>query len=223
LTELVREENLYKEEMTAMRHLSDSIQSLAQDLTARIRWEQELGGEGYDARKVAPVSSPAPGPESLPKEAPRAVGLPQEPPRTESLPREVSLAEPPDAASALAALRAEIGECTRCGLAGGRTHLVFGEGNPEAELVFVGEGPGRDEDLAGRPFVGAAGQLLDRIIQAMTLERGSVYICNVVKCRPPGNRTPASEEQQWPSGPPPPKSSWTRRPPSAASAGGSTT
>jgi uracil-DNA glycosylase family 4 len=72
---------------------------------------------------------------------------------------------------------------------------VFGEGSPNASLVFVGEGPGRDEDMAGRPFVGAAGQLLDKIIEAMQLGRSDVYICNVVKCRPPSNRVPNPEEQ----------------------------
>ena len=76
----------------------------------------------------------------------------------------------------------------------GRTNIVFGEGNSKAELVFVGEGPGRDEDLQGRPFVGRAGQLLTKIISAMGLERSDVYICNVVKCRPPENRNPQPEE-----------------------------
>lgn len=91
-------------------------------------------------------------------------------------------------------IREEIGDCTRCKLHEGRTKLVFGEGNPKARLVFVGEGPGRDEDLQGRPFVGRAGQLLNKIIEAMGLKREDVYICNVVKCRPPENRTPEPDE-----------------------------
>lgn len=91
-------------------------------------------------------------------------------------------------------IRAEIGDCTRCKLSEGRTHIVFGEGNPKARLVFVGEGPGRDEDLQGRPFVGRAGQLLNKIIEAMGLKREDVYICNVVKCRPPENRAPEPDE-----------------------------
>ena len=91
-------------------------------------------------------------------------------------------------------VRSELGDCQRCPLAGGRTHIVFGEGNPQADLVFVGEGPGRDEDISGRPFVGAAGQLLDKIIQAMGLTRDQVYICNIIKCRPPNNRDPEPEE-----------------------------
>jgi DNA polymerase len=94
----------------------------------------------------------------------------------------------------LAALRREIGECTRCKLCRGRQTVVFGEGNPEAALMFVGEGPGADEDATGRPFVGKAGQLLDKMIRAMTLQREEVYIANVVKCRPPGNRTPEPDE-----------------------------
>jgi len=95
----------------------------------------------------------------------------------------------------LEALRAHLGDCRRCGLHKGRTHLVFGEGNPKARLVFVGEGPGYDEDREGRPFVGKSGQLLTRIIEnAMGLTRDAVYICNVVKCRPPGNRDPNPDE-----------------------------
>ncbi|MBI2339648.1 MAG: uracil-DNA glycosylase [Deltaproteobacteria bacterium] len=90
----------------------------------------------------------------------------------------------------LSSLRAEIGDCTRCVLHKGRTNLVFGVGNPNAELMFVGEGPGADEDLQGEPFVGRAGQLLTRMIEAMGLKRGDVYIANIVKCRPPGNRNP---------------------------------
>jgi len=91
-------------------------------------------------------------------------------------------------------IRRELGECTRCALAGGRTKLVFGVGNPAAELVFVGEGPGADEDRAGEPFVGRAGQLLTKMIEAMGYRREEVYIANVVKCRPPGNRNPEPDE-----------------------------
>lgn len=97
-------------------------------------------------------------------------------------------------ADGLDAVRRELGDCRRCPLHATRRNLVFGEGNPAAELVFVGEAPGGDEDREGRPFVGAAGQLLSRIILAMGLERREVYICNVLKCRPPANRTPSPEE-----------------------------
>jgi DNA polymerase len=96
--------------------------------------------------------------------------------------------------AALAAIRADIGDCTRCKLHEGRTNIVFGVGNPEARLMFVGEGPGADEDEQGLPFVGRAGQLLTQIIKAMGFERDDVYIANVVKCRPPGNRNPEPDE-----------------------------
>jgi DNA polymerase len=101
-----------------------------------------------------------------------------------------------DVAGVLEALRAEIGpDCTRCKLhALGRTQVVFGVGSPGARLMFVGEAPGADEDDQGIPFVGRAGQLLTRIIEAMGLKRGDVYIANVIKCRPPGNRNPEPDE-----------------------------
>jgi DNA polymerase len=95
---------------------------------------------------------------------------------------------------ALLSVRQEVGECVRCKLAGGRKTLVFGVGNPRAELMFVGEGPGADEDEQGEPFVGRAGQLLTKMIEAMGFARGDVYIANVVKCRPPGNRDPEPDE-----------------------------
>ena len=91
-------------------------------------------------------------------------------------------------------VREEIGECTRCGLCTSRKNIVFGKGDPYASLVFIGEAPGGEEDVAGEPFVGEAGQLLTRIIQSIKLRREDVYICNVVKCRPPKNRDPKSEE-----------------------------
>jgi len=91
-------------------------------------------------------------------------------------------------------IRKSLGDCQRCKLAKGRTNLVFGVGNPHARLLFVGEGPGGDEDRQGEPFVGEAGQVLNRIITAMGLKREDVYICNVVKCRPPNNRDPETDE-----------------------------
>ena len=97
-------------------------------------------------------------------------------------------------AEGLRLVREELGDCTRCKLCQGRTNLVFGVGNPDAHLVFVGEGPGADEDLQGEPFVGKAGQLLNKMIEAMSYARHDVYICNVVKCRPPGNRNPEPDE-----------------------------
>ena len=91
-------------------------------------------------------------------------------------------------------IRDDLGECTRCKLHSTRHTIVFGDGNPKAQLVFVGEGPGADEDAQGLPFVGRAGKLLTQMIEAMGLERRDVYICNVVKCRPPGNRQPEPDE-----------------------------
>jgi uracil-DNA glycosylase family 4 len=91
-------------------------------------------------------------------------------------------------------IRTDLGECTRCKLHKTRNKIVFGDGNPKAELVFVGEGPGHDEDMQGLPFVGRAGKLLTQMIEAMGLQRKDVYICNVVKCRPPENRAPERDE-----------------------------
>ena len=93
-------------------------------------------------------------------------------------------------------IRADLGDCRRCRLARGRNNIVFGAGHSAAKLVFVGEGPGFEEDQQGRPFVGAAGQLLTRIIGAIKLDRARVYICNIIKCRPPGNRNPEPDEIQ---------------------------
>ena len=117
-------------------------------------------------------------------------------------PRKSFPAQPPvadavaasDRAAALKIIREEIGDCTRCALHAGRNKIVFADGDPNARLMFVGEGPGADEDAQGLPFVGRAGQLLNNMITAMGLKREEVYICNVVKCRPPGNRTPEPEE-----------------------------
>ena len=102
-------------------------------------------------------------------------------------------AAPPPSAD-LEVVRAELGDCQRCKLAPSRTHIVFGSGNPNAELVFVGEAPGYDEDQQGLPFVGRAGQLLTKIIESIDLKRDDVYICNVLKCRPPENRNPEPDE-----------------------------
>ena len=104
-------------------------------------------------------------------------------------------AGPTGRAAALEAVRQELGECTRCGLCEGRNRIVFGDGNPEATLMFVGEGPGEQEDRQGLPFVGRAGELLTRMIEGgLELPRRDVYICNIVKCRPPGNRNPLPDE-----------------------------
>ncbi len=111
----------------------------------------------------------------------------------EPLPPPVRRAVSPERLT-LAEIREELGDCRRCKLAKGRTHIVFGEGAPQARLMFVGEGPGREEDLQGRPFMGEAGQLLNRILAKMEIRRDDVYIANLVKCRPPGNRDPEPDE-----------------------------
>ena len=105
-----------------------------------------------------------------------------------------SFIAPESRAEALRAIQQEIGNCTRCALSAGRNKIVFGDGDPNARLMFVGEGPGADEDAQGLPFVGRAGQLLNNMIAATGLKREQVYIANIVKCRPPQNRVPEPEE-----------------------------
>ncbi len=109
--------------------------------------------------------------------------------RTES-----SESEPAALHPDLSSIQQELGDCQRCKLHSGRRNIVFGTGNPAADLMFVGEGPGEDEDKQGLPFVGKAGQLLTKIISAMKLTREDVYIANIIKCRPPGNRNPETDE-----------------------------
>jgi uracil-DNA glycosylase family 4 len=101
-----------------------------------------------------------------------------------------------DKQAALQALREEIGDCRRCGLSHGRSNIVFGEGDPNARIMFIGEGPGREEDIQARPFVGDAGQLLTKLIEKMGFNRSDVFIANIVKCRPPMNRDPHDDEMR---------------------------
>ncbi len=150
-------------------------------------------GSPSPTRAVAPP--PAQAPVAVPRPAANVIPFA---PRSNI----VAPAQPPPASApatpairrSLEEIRAEIGACQRCKLGKTRTNLVFGVGNPKAELVFVGEGPGADEDAQGIPFVGKAGQLLTKMIEAMGFSRDDVYICNVVKCRPPGNRNPEPDE-----------------------------
>jgi uracil-DNA glycosylase len=136
-----------------------------------------------------PVAGATPASPSTPKEPliPRHNAFPSQP----SVGSSVS---PDGRAQALRALQMEIGDCTRCALSRNRNKIVFGDGDPNARLMFVGEGPGADEDAQGLPFVGRAGQLLNNMIAAMGLKREQVYIANIVKCRPPQNRVPEPEE-----------------------------
>ena len=168
------------------------------DLRSHLEFFAELGVDGLrlepewrgreKRRDVAsePVVTPAP----VERDEPAVEPVPSEPVPSEPIPVFSSAAE------ALAALRVEIGpDCRLCKLHTlGRKQVVFGVGNPNADLMFVGEAPGADEDIQGEPFVGRAGQLLTKIIEAIGLQRGDVYIANVIKCRPPGNRNPEPDE-----------------------------
>lgn len=131
-----------------------------------------------EIKALAPIPPPAPAPATAPS------------PTTGFCPSPEAVAT----ASTLADLAAAIAGCMACPLGVSRIQLVFGDGAPQARLMFIGEGPGRDEDLQGKPFVGKAGELLDKMIEAIGLKRAEVYIANVVKCRPPDNRTPTEAE-----------------------------
>jgi uracil-DNA glycosylase family 4 len=170
-------------------------------LVARVRFYRDLGLTEFYRRPVDPamlarINAEPDGP--LPESAPQTFHLEGQPiPPRKSFPSVPAIADAVPAAERAAAMqliREELGECTRCALHTGRNKLVFGDGSPTARLMFVGEGPGADEDAQGLPFVGKAGQLLNNMITAMGLKREEVYIANVVKCRPPGNRVPEQEE-----------------------------
>ena len=146
------------------------------DLAEHLRWAQTLGVTGFskDSKWRTRASSPSPESAATASDAP---------------------IEPAALAADLGAIREAIGDCTRCKLHTlGRKQIVFGSGNPSADLMFVGEAPGADEDEQGVPFIGRAGQLLTKIIEAIGLTRDDVYIANVIKCRPPGNRNPEPDE-----------------------------
>jgi len=167
---------------------SDS--SLHEKIAAYLEFQEELGVEGFYRRRAGSVPrtrtrSPR---DSRPLSAGAVEG---------SVAQSLSLFEasaPKRGPETLDEIRTDLGDCQRCKLAAGRKHIVFGQGSPKAQLVFVGEGPGADEDEQGLPFVGRAGQLLNRMIQLVGMKREEVYICNVVKCRPPGNRPPEKDE-----------------------------
>ena len=164
-------------------------------LTEHLRFAAELGVAGtsrdpaWRARPQGVGNRFSPDPQNL--EQTSTVSAPDRAKKTVPDPVQVFSG----AAEALAAVRADIGDCTRCKLHTlGRRQIVFGVGNPQADLMFVGEAPGADEDVQGEPFVGRAGQLLTKIIEAIGLKREDVYIANVIKCRPPGNRNPEPDE-----------------------------
>lgn len=186
----------------------EELFSLVTDLRAHLLWLRENGvrevvGPGNLPGKAVPESAEKKTTVSLRAAVRAAVGskIPASPhpikPSTDSAesrrqPPEVKCA--PEKCLSLEDIQKELGNCQRCRLAKTRNKIVFGTGNPQAQLVFVGEGPGEEEDLQGLPFVGAAGQLLTKMIEAMGLTRGDVYICNIVKCRPPKNRNPENDE-----------------------------
>ncbi len=167
---------------------------LAQEILTYLRFYRDIGIDW-----LRPVASPATSrPGTSMKVEPGVPSSPQPDPvksssRIFSQPRSMfeTIAMP---AESLAAIRDDLGECQRCKLAPTRKNIVFGSGNPHADLMFVGEAPGADEDEQGLPFVGRAGQLLTKIIEAIDLKRDDVYICNILKCRPPGNRNPEGDE-----------------------------
>lgn len=150
--------------------------NVLQEVKARIAWAQELGIEDMGKR-------------SKPNVKPDQRTTPHSNAWASQIPGVLEQCPP-----SLEAVREAMGECTRCKLHSTRSTIVFGAGNPRAKLVFVGEAPGEEEDLQGKPFVGRAGQLLTKIIGAMGLSREEVYIANIIKCRPPMNRNPEPEE-----------------------------
>jgi DNA polymerase len=157
-----------------------------------VRRAKREGGEQAPHEESRPVPAAAPREPAQPKQ-------PASPPVVFAPPLAATLSlfeEAPARAKSetLEEVRADLGDCQRCKLAPHRKHIVFGVGNPRAQLVFVGEGPGAEEDLQGLPFVGRAGQLLTQWIESLGLKREQVYICNVIKCRPPQNRTPERDE-----------------------------
>jgi DNA polymerase len=169
--------------------VSDEVRDIALELRRHLAWQESDGTRVLlktPGEKPAPAAVVAPPPAAVarPVAAP-AVTKPVGPPPSATLTTPFAT---------LDEVRTELGDCKRCKLCSGRKQLVFGVGNPRAELVFVGEGPGEEEDKQGIPFVGAAGQLLTKMIEAMKFKRDEVYICNVVKCRPPGNRNPEPDE-----------------------------
>lgn len=164
------------------------VRGVSRDRAWRSR-AQPSGDERPSGESVHAVSVPDPGSAAAPEGFALQADLLSEPASARPEARAASAGE------ALGLLRADLGECTRCKLHGlGRRQIVFGVGSPEAELMFIGEAPGRDEDIQGIPFVGRAGQLLTKMIEAIDLTRDEVYIANVIKCRPPENRNPEPDE-----------------------------
>jgi len=157
------------ERTRTLRRIRDSLQELVSD------------GIDYAPRPIRPAPTTTPATAFQPRVAPLEV-------------RERRGEAASANAQELAAIRVDLGDCRRCGLCARRKEIVFGEGAADAQVLFVGEGPGEEEDKSGRPFVGRAGELLTKMIEAVGWRREDVYICNIVKCRPPGNRDPLPDE-----------------------------
>jgi uracil-DNA glycosylase family 4 len=183
---------------------SDSTPRQREKLEARLRYYEDLGLDafykdrrGIEKRPIKATPAIASADTAISRPIPSSVPVKAPPPTPVlSVLNEASLFEAIDRVEndTLERIREDLGDCTRCRLHKQRNKIVFGAGNPRAELVFVGEGPGHDEDVQGLPFVGRAGKLLTQMIEAMGLRRDDVYICNVVKCRPPENRKPEDDE-----------------------------
>jgi uracil-DNA glycosylase family 4 len=164
--------------------------NLRRALTDRVRYYSELGI--YDFYRQPVAADLQDSQESVTRTPSSAAGIREEQNLSATTNLESPLADP---ASALRLIREDLGDCTRCRLhKQGRKQIVFGVGDPNADLMFIGEAPGADEDEHGEPFVGRAGQLLNNMIKAMGIRRQDVYIANIIKCRPPGNRTPERDE-----------------------------
>jgi uracil-DNA glycosylase family 4 len=165
--------------------------SICEDVKAMLEFYQAMGIERMSVELSEPAAAATSGSVRPGNSGGRTVKTPDTAVTREPSGEEMHRAEK---AGLLKKLRDEIGECTRCKLSNQRKNIVFGDGNPNARLMFIGEGPGREEDLQGLPFVGDAGMVLTRLIEKMGLNRKDVYIANIVKCRPPGNRDPEEDE-----------------------------
>jgi uracil-DNA glycosylase family 4 len=171
-----------------MTDVSTEVAALLREVRGLLEYEEELGGPGVPHVPYEPRRSPEAAPASV-TAPPLAAAVP-----VSAAARPGPAASGEDGLARLTVLAEQAAGCTACRLHESRTKSVFARGNPASEIVFVGEGPGYNEDQTGLPFVGAAGQLLDKMIVAMGYAPDDVYICNVVKCRPPENRTPQTDE-----------------------------
>lgn len=176
--------SILDETLHALQHLAEKgsrgFDCSKHSLSVLHSWKRKTDDGQQMTDNCRPPSAAIPEPSEL---------APHHPPPCESMKMSA-----PASTGALESIVTDMGDCRRCKLSTTRTHIVFGAGSSSASLMFVGEAPGFDEDQQGMPFVGKAGQLLSRIIQAINLTREQVYICNVIKCRPPGNRNPESDE-----------------------------